>query len=277
MIEKVNHVLRTGLVLAVALAAGSRAVGSDDPPRTDDILRGPVVADEERRTLVATDMAGRFVRIDGRPEAAALPLLVLEPAVRASALRVLDARFELVRDHVIDHLDLLRESSDAVRDGDQVRAERLQFELFRKFQGADQRTPMVAPLAEVLPAAAAAELIRLVDQYWEGWLAAESAEHPGQSREAIEARLRFQLFRGELLEVYDAILRPLQRKLDRVYEIAEVTEAQRQAIRHAVIAQVKESRLRPTDEARLALARVILAELGTEQRERIFAAALGGW
>lgn len=265
----------TALALAAIAPLPASAAGANKPPPPDDILRGPIVSDEAPRSLVSRDMAGRFVRVEGRPEEAAVPLLVLEPGAREAAMRVFDARFEAIREHVIDQIDLLREASDAVRSGDSKRADELQREMFRRFKGADERTPLIAPLAEVLPAAATAELTRMVDEYWAEWLDAESAEQPGRPREAIEARLKFQLFQGELSEVHAAILQPLQQKLDRIYEITEVTDTQRSAIRNAVIACVKESRLRPTGEARLALARAILAELSPEQREKVFAAALG--
>jgi len=244
------------------------------PPPSEDLLKGPKVGDSNPRTLVAHDMMGRFQRIDGRPEEAALALLVLDPEVREAAKHVTERRYQSIREHLIDQIDLLRESSDATRAGDGKRAMELQLELFRRFGGADERSPLLADLVKLLPADAAADLTRMVDEYWTAWLAAETAANLGRPPAATEGRLRQQLFQGELTAVYNAILRPLQQKLERIYEVASVTEAQRGVIRNALIAYVKETRLRPSDAARLTLARAILAELDDGQREKVLAAAL---
>jgi hypothetical protein len=222
-------------------------------------------------------MTGRFRRIEGRPEVAALAMLVLEPDVRDAAHAVVEKRLTAIREHVIDEIDLLRESSDATRAGDRARAEELQRELFRRFPHAAQRAPLVEPLASVLPVEAHAELVRMVDEYWSAWIASEAEgrpDQPGKAAKSVEDRLAFQLFQGELVTVYNAILRPLQQKLDRIYEIAEVSDAQRESIRSAVIGFVKTSRLHADDEASMALARAILDVLDEEQRTRVLAAAL---
>jgi len=269
-----SHAPRLLAVLVAIVASVGPVSAEAAPPPPSDLLKGPAVGNPNPHTLVANDMMGRFQRVDGRPEEAALALLVLEPEVREAAKQVTDRRFQSIRGHVIDQIDLLRESSDATRAGDGKRAEELQFELFRRFGGADDRSPLLADLVKVLPADAAADLTRMVDEYWTAWLAAEVAANPGRPAAAIEARLRHQLFQGELTEIYNAILRPLQQKLERIYEIASVTDAQRAVIRNAVIAYLKETGLRPSDTARLTLARAILAELDEGQREKVLAAAL---
>ncbi|MFZ9916572.1 MAG: hypothetical protein ACO3IB_14730, partial [Phycisphaerales bacterium] len=226
----------------------------------------------------------QLMRVEGRPEEAALAKLVLEPEVREAAKRVVDERFEAIREHVVDQIDLLRDASDATRSGDRKRAEELQLELIRRFQGADVRSPLVAPLSKVLPPDAAAELTRMVDEYWAAWISAESGDGRGDEGRAggdeapdrgrVEARLRNQLVQAELAAVHRAYLLPLQQKLDRIYEVASVTDAQRAAIRNAVIQHVKQTRLRATAESRLALARAIMAELDEDQEAKILAAAL---
>lgn len=244
------------------------------PPPPEDLLKGPTVGNPNPRTLVAHDMMGRFQRVEGRPEEAAVALLVLDPEVREAAKQVTERRHQSIREHLIDQIDLLRESSDATRAGDGPRAVELQLELFRRFGGADERSPLLADLVKVLPAEAGANLTRMVDEYWTAWVAAETAANPGRPAAAIEGRLRQQLFQGELTAVYNAILKPLQQKLERIYEVASVTEAQRSVIRNALIAYVKETRLRPSEAARLTLARAILTELDDGQREKVLAAAL---
>lgn len=269
---------RGAALLLVASTACHAGIPLDDPPTTrpspaGDLLRGPAVLDTARPSLVASDMEGRFRRVEGRPEEAALAMLALEPAVREAAKRILDARLEAIREHILDEIDLLRESSDATRAGDRKRAEELQTELFRRFEGSGERAPLLSPLAEALPADAHAELVRMVDEYWRAWIASETAGNR-RTPESVEARFTRQLFQDELTTVHNATLRPLQQKLDRIYELAEVSDAQRAAIRAAVIEHVKRTRLRPSDDARLALARAILGALDEAQRERLFAAVI---
>jgi hypothetical protein len=248
--------------------------GARDAAPPADLLRGPAVTEDLRPSLVGSDMEGRFRRIEGRPEEAALAMLVLDPAVREAAKRVLDARLEAIREHVLDQIDLLRESSDATRAGDRKRAEELQGEMMRRFDGWRERAPLLAPLGDVLPPEAQAELVRMVDDYWTAWIASETRGDRRRDPADIEARLSRQLFQGELTAVYNATLRPLQQKLDRIYELAAVTDEQRAAIREAVIAHVKTTRLRPTEAQRLEFARAVIAPLDEEQRLRIVAAAL---
>ncbi|MFM1822209.1 MAG: hypothetical protein RI967_475 [Planctomycetota bacterium] len=256
---------------------GSMEVGSNAAPPAD-LLRGPAVTEDLRPSLVASDMEGRFRRIEGRPEEAALAMLVLDPAVREAAKAVLDARLEAVRAHLLAEIDLLRDASDATRAGERKRAEEIQAELARRFRylgkGSEERAPLLAPLAEVLPPEAHAELRRMVDEYWTAWIASETRGDRRRKPEAVEARLVLQLLQGELTGAYNAVLRPLQQKIDRIHDIAKSTDAQRAAIRMALIAHAKATGLRPNEEERAAFARAILAELDEEQRARILAAAL---
>jgi len=270
-----KSMLVTPVVMVLALATARVAVPAGDPPAPPaDLLSGPTVGDSNSRSLVATDMMGGFQRVEGRPEEAAVALLVLEPEVREAASRVAEERFQAIREHVIDQIDLLRESSDATRAGDRKRAEELQLEIFRRFKDADERAPLVAPLSKVLPPERAAELARMVDEYWTAWIAEESKGLGERDRTLVEARLRYRLFQAEMTAVHQVFLVPLQQKLERIYEIAAVTDEQRAAIRGAAIAFLKETRLRPSQEARLALARSILAELSEDQRAAILAASL---
>ncbi|MFM1803385.1 MAG: hypothetical protein RL136_264 [Planctomycetota bacterium] len=242
-----------------------------------DLLKGPPVVDSDSRTLVKRDLEGRLRRIEGRPEVAALAMLAIDPDVRDAAMRIVEERFEVVREHVIDQIDLLRESSDATRAGDRARAEELQREMIRRFDGWSERAPLLMSLAAVMPADAHAELTRMVDEYWSAWLASEAGTGNRAKPAELERRLAAQLLRGELTAVHNAALRPLQQRLDRIYEVAEVTDEQRAVIREAVIAHVKSTRLRQDADARLALSRAILAVLDDMQKERILAAALAGF
>ena len=256
--------------------APSPAAPSTPPAR--DLLRGPPALDAARPSLVASDMEGRFRRVEGRPEEAALAMLALDPAVRERAKAVLDARLEAVRGHLLAEIDLLRDASDATRAGERKRAEEIQAELARRFrflgQEPDERSPLLAPLGEILPPDAHAELVRMVDEYWTAWIASETRGDRRRAPGAVEARLALQLLQGELTAAYNAVLRPLQQKIDRIYEITGVSDAQRAAIRAALIEYARSTRLRPSEAERTAFARAILAELDDEQRARLLAAAI---
>lgn len=255
---------------------GATAPGpGESAPAEDSILRGPSVPDDLVRTLVSQDMAGRFQRVEGRPEVAALQLLQLSPETRRAAVMVVEARASSIRDFLIDHIDEIKESTDAAAAGDNKKAERMRRELYERFEPDRARDPLVEPLSKVLSSDESAELKRLLDEYWAAWVDAESNGAPVDKREAMQRRFVGEIVQNEFRSAYEYTLRPIQRRLDRIAEVVEPTPEQRQAIRLALIAYVKESRLRPTPEQRLALSRAIYEAIDEEQRIKLLAASIG--
>lgn len=245
------------------------------PPGTEPpVLRGPVVPDGSVRTLVAQDMTGRFQRVEGRPEAAALPLLRLSPETRSAAAAVIEARAVSIREFLIDHVDELKASTDAAAAGDQKTAQRIREEVQDRFEPEHPRDPLLVPLSKVLSPAETEELRHLLDEYWAAWVESELRGGPKTKGAAIEKRLARELAQSEFKSAYESTLRPIQKRLERISGAIDPTPEQREAIRVALVAYVKQSRLRPSPEQRLQLSRAIYEALDEERRIKLMAAAL---
>ncbi len=267
------------LELLCSLCLATLALGASPAPTAavPPVLGGPAVNEAADRTLVNQDMQGRFQRVEGRPEVAGLAQLALDPETRSKAADVINARTLALMKHLLDNIDLIREATDATRAGDNATAQKLSMELYQRFDPDSSRDPLVAPLAKVLPQAAAMELRRLVDEYWKAWLDVEMKSAPKATRQAVEQRLTYDLYQQELRLANEYTLRPIQQKLERIYEAADPTPEQRAAIRLAVIEYVKEARMKPTDEQRKKLARTIYDLLDEERRLKLVTAAISSY
>lgn len=262
------------LSAATALAQPEPADQPMQPPNDQPLLAGPQVRDSAADTLVQRDMQGRFQRLDARPEEAALTRMVLDPEQRERARAVIGDRAASLRRHLVDNIDLIRESTDAIRAGDQATARRLARDLYDSFDPAHERDPLLAPLAAVLSPDEHTELTRLVDEYWDSWIDAELRASPGQPREQVRDRLILEQFQSELTTAYRYTLQPFQQKLDAIYAAVEPTPEQRAAIRAAVIEYIRDGRLQPTADQRAILARTIYQALDEPRRIKLLAAAL---
>jgi hypothetical protein len=261
----------TILVLAPGLAVGTTQ------PEVKDPLRGPRVPDRVARTLVQRDAQGRLVRVEGRPEEAALTLLDLAPERLERAREVVADRAASLNRLLVDQIDLVRESSDAIRDGNAQRARELGMEMFNAFDPAHTRDPLMEPLSKVLDPAHMQELRRLVDEYWDAWLPAERRAAGNAGDERTRERLILTLFQEEIAQAYERTLRPYRERLERIYAATEPTPEQRTLIRQAVLDFIAATRLRPTPEDRAALARRIYEILDEERRINLVALALGAY
>lgn len=270
-------IIALGLGGWLAVGTASSAQPEMSPPdmmNEGQALRGPEVPDHAIRTLVRYTAQGRLVQIEGRPEEAALAFLELEPMVREQARNVVADRANRLAMHLAEQVDTLRESTDAQRAGDGPRARQLQQQLHDNFDDPKVRDPLMAPLREVLGPTDAAELQRLVDEYWDAWETAETRNARRANRDDVRERLRRELFQRELGAAYQRSIRPFQEKLERIYEAVEPTEEQRQAIRMAVVEYIKESRLTPDETQRRVLTERIYNLLSEEQRLRLFETVL---
>lgn len=260
--------------LSVALTAAAAAQPPSPPDSAPPVLSGPRVKPDTSTTLVHTDMQGRFVKVEGRPEAAALAQLTIDPERLGRARGVIDARDDALRKHLVDSIDLIKETSDATKAGDKATLQRLGRELCDRFDPEQARDPLLAPLCAVLAPEEAAALTKLVDDYWRAWLDAEQRSNPGQRREAIQSRLRYELFQAEIAPVFQYTLRPFQQKLDRIYEAVDPTPEQRAAIRAAVITYIREGKLKPSESQREQLVRTIYDSLDEDRRIKLMMAAI---
>jgi len=243
-------------------------------PADQPVLRGPKVEDQAARTLLRSDMQGRFLKVDGRPEEAAVAQIPMDPGRREQARALIADRASALMTYLVDNIDLIKETTDATKSGDTPAAQRIARDLYDRFDPAHSRDPLLAPLATVLMPEETAELKRLADEYWKGWIDAQQRSSPKATREAIQGRLQFELFQTELRTAYDYTLRPYQIKIDRICEVTDATPEQRAAIRDAVISYIKAARLRPSDEQRAEFAKAIYSALDEERRIRLLTAAL---
>lgn len=274
-----NHPSRIALVGVVQIASltGSAAAAHAGPDQAPiQPLSGPTISDQAMRSLVHRDMQGRFQRVEGRPEVAAIAQIPIDPVRRAEARRVVEDRAAALRSHLVEHIEMIRASTDASLAGDTEKVRRIQYELYQLFDPTGERSPLLAPLAGVLSRTEYDELARVVDECWDAWIAAESDARMMDSGppDGLESRLVYELYQRELAYAYEDTLRPFQQRLDRIYAVVEPTDEQRAAIRGAVIKYIGDAKLTPTAEQREELARTIYDALDEPRRFRLFAAGL---
>lgn len=158
-----------GITVVVAMLALAIPLHAQEEVRPDP-LRGPHVDDVHARTLVGHSMTGDFLKIQGRPEAAAVLLLDLDDATLARARAIIDDRAMRVATLLIDELDLIREMTDEIRAGEAERARTLLERLHRACDPDRSRDPLLPALAAPLDDDQSAQLQSLLDEYWTAWV-----------------------------------------------------------------------------------------------------------
>ncbi len=272
----------TCLVSAWAMCPPA-AAQAPKPAQDQPLLRGPEIPESATRTIVRHDAMGRFTRIEARPEEAALLQLDLDPGVRDAAQNIVVDRATRIGRMLVEQIDLLRESTDAQRAGNNDRVRAIMHEFHTEIDPDLQRSPLLEPLGSVLSATDHAALTRMVNDYWDAWIASEGgmrgdamdrdpADDPRTTQ--IESRLNDALFQYEIGLAYQRTLRPVQERLERIYQATEPTDEQRAAIRSAVIDYVRETGLKADPARRLALARSLYEILDEERRVRLVAATI---
>lgn len=246
--------------------ASTPAAGQD----AANLLGGPAVPEHVKGSLVHRRMTGEFIRVEGRPEAAALEKLRLDPATLEAALAVVSRRQAALAALLVERIDDVREATDAIRAGDAARARELARGLHAAFEPDRPRDALLPALAEVLTPEQTAEMRRLLDEYWSAWIAWEARGGAGLPRDRVQARLIFQLFQEEVRRAYDVSLRHYRDVLEGVYAAIDPTEAQRESVRTIVIDHISETRLDATPEQRRATMRRIYDALDDERRALLF-------
>lgn len=239
-----------------------------------DALAGPRVRDSRDESIVRTDMQGRFERLRVRPEVEAITALDLDTTRRERARAIIHARAEAIALHLAQHIDIVREWTDAQRDKDNAKARRLQQRLHELFEAPEPRDPLAPALRALLTPEESVRFERMLDEYWAAWLDNEAKARPKDSREKARARLLLDLFQGEVGQAYEVSLRPYQRRLERLYQAVDAPAELRESLRDAVVDFIRETRLSPSDDQKRALARRIYDLLDEERRVRLVQAAV---
>jgi hypothetical protein len=289
-----SHSSSIALVLCVAAARVFAQNMQDDPMQTvptstpapaatpssasdsDDMsmMSGPKVNDIASRTLVRTDMQNRFQRLDVRPEEAALNLLAMDPDRKELArAKVLD-RADALRAHLAKNIELVKEFADPSITSDNAKTQQLAKDLFASFDADKSRDPLVPALATVLTQQEQTQLQRLIDEYWEAWIASEQKASPKTPRETIIERLIARTFAAEVSKMYDSALRPAKQKLDSIITTVGATDEQKSALRLAFVDYIRTAQLRPTDDHKAQLARAIYTILTEAQRVKLVQSTL---
>ena len=243
------------------------------PPPDESMLSGPAVPESAARTLVTLDARGQFVHLERRPEETALALINVNEVRLEAAYQAIDEYRASFQTLLLDELDLVRQSTDAVEAGNADAARTITRTMYDRFEPEHTRAPLLAKLSEILSPEELAEVTRLVEEYWSAWLDWElrNARDRSETRRlAVQDRLAFEMFQRELRQAYDRTLRPFRERLQRIFEAVDPTPEQREAIRTIVIEYIRTTRLQPTPEQRRNVARQIYDVLDEDDRVILF-------
>jgi hypothetical protein len=119
--------LAAALAVIVSPGGWSGAL-AQEPAEDADALRGPAVP-AKPRSLVRHEASGQLIRVERRPEEAALDQLVLDPERREKAREVIAQRGAALRALLVEQIDLVKETTDAIQAGEREKAEELGREL----------------------------------------------------------------------------------------------------------------------------------------------------
>jgi len=247
---------------------------SAPPGAGADLLRGPDVLDQRDATIVRRTMRGDFLRVEGRPELAAIEALPLDPATLERARGLALERTVRLSMFLVDEIDAVRAYTDEIAAGNNDQARRIIRALHKRFDPGTPRDPLTKRYAELLDDAQHTKYARVLGAYWTAWVNDELGQDgddpgPGEIEHARE-RLAFRLFQEELRDAYEISLRHYRRALDAIYDAVSPTEAQRAAIRSIVIEHIKRTRLDATTEERRDAMLEIYRSLDEERREKLF-------
>lgn len=262
-----------GLTLAISPAAAQEP---EKPP--PPALGGPTVPRQIARTIVRRDAKGNFLRVEGRPEEAALIALDLDEATREKARDVVLARSMAIGGLLVDNIDLVRERGDDLEAGRRDHASEILRQLYQKAEPQGRRSPLLDDLRPVLSPEQHAELTRIVDDYWTtliDWELRRAKDKSEKPRLDTERRLALGLFADEVRRAYEGTLQPYRQRMDEIFRIVDPTPEQRATIRTLIIEHIRESRLKPTAEQRKRLLGDIYRSLDAERQAKLFDLVVG--
>ena len=250
----------------------------DGPARDspDDMLRGPEVPASAAHTLVRLDASGRFQRVEGRPEEAALVILELDPDLREQARQAAAARRETLRAAVLEHLDLIIAGTDAIEAGQREKATEIMRQMRDRIDPEHQRDPVLPALTAVLGSEQGQQLTLLVEDYWTAcldWELRNSKDKSDAARQRVTERIGFEMFQQEIRQAYERTLRPYRAKFEAIVNATQPTDEQKQAIRGILLDLIRAGGLEPTLDQQQETARKVYQALDEERRQKLFEAA----
>lgn len=244
-----------------------------------DTLRGPRVNREQIDTIVITDMSGKFTPVEGRPELVAFARVCDDPDDLARAREMGTSRVFDLAELLVDEIETVRTITDALAEGNNAYAQTLLAQLRLRHDPEMLRDPLRAALEPMLEDAQRKRFDRILDAYWDAWIAAITPESDqnmqGQPRtpaikQQIENRLNNELFQRDIANAYEYSLKRYRDAMQAMYDAIEPTSEQRAWIRNRVIQHIKDTRLNPTLEQREALMLEIYDMLDEERQTKLF-------
>ncbi len=225
-----GRVAAAGLILAASLARAQE--------QPVDPLRGPAVKERQApATLVQREMSGAMVRLETRPEQAALDLLGLSKEERAAADKVIAERAALVNKLLAEHYDLFQKIVTA-RQGGAPREELAPLvREFRKeaaplFEG----EPFADRVGAALPKEKAERFAALVEEYKRAEAAEgeKQGEAPPPWGRGAAARVETNLALREMGRALRAIVQDRRERTEELIKKLDATPEQEEKIRSII-------------------------------------------
>lgn len=299
----------TGRGVALGQAPAASAPSASPPADDAQALAGPKVGTPApspveiaaSRTLVRREFDGRLIRLDVRPEQAALDLLDLTPAQREATGKILAERFAACTRMATDNYELFlalqaaRQGgaggppgpSQAGATGAGQSGERAQLmSLVRRFREAGQHL-LTPSLADTLSAALDAERARGLHQLCDEYIRALADEdtatrspdaqgapggQPRQGPLAARVRVETNLLIREVARSFGSLVASRRDRTEELLKAIEPESPEQEAkIRATIRTMGEKGGLTPTNEQRGELIRAVMAELSPEQRRRLLA------
>lgn len=244
-----------------------------------DTLRGPQVERDQLDTIVITDMSGNFIPVEERPELVAFARVCDDPEDLARAREMGTSRVFDLAELLVDEIDTVRTITDAIAEGNTTYAQTLLAQLRLRHDPDMLRDPLRAELEPMLEATQRERFDRILDEYWDAWIAANTPESEqdmqGRPRtqavhQRIENRLNNELFQRDIANAYEYSLRRYRDAMQAMYDAIQPTPEQRAWIRNRVIQHIKDTRLNPTLEQREALMLEIYDMLDEDRQTKLF-------
>lgn len=244
-----------------------------------DTLRGPQVERDQLDTIVITDMSGNFIPVEERPELVAFARVCDDPEDLARAREMGTSRVFDLAELLVDEIDTVRTITDAISEGNNTYAQTLLAQLRLRHDPDMLRDPLRAELEPMLEATQRERFDRILDEYWDAWIAANTPESEqdmqGRPRtqavhQRIENRLNNELFQRDIANAYEYSLRRYRDAMQAMYDAIQPTPEQRAWIRNRVIQHIKDTRLNPTLEQREALMLEIYDMLDEDRQTKLF-------
>ena len=262
-------------LIAIALIATSAtpSLAQSDPDRSNT-LKGPSVSTETQNTLGTTDMNGHFTPVEGRPELAAFSLVTKDQSNLAAARDLDNKRTQDLTIFLVDEIDAVRDITDSITAGEEVKAQLLLAQLRQRFNPELPRDPLAPELEKMLDENQLAEFHRILDDYWHRWIQAEHPEQKIKQGSKLAAKyehtLNHELFQQDIRLAYENSLQRYRQTLDAIYTAVQPTDDQHAQIRALVIEHVKDTRLKATSPQRQDLMLEIYHLLDEDRQEKLF-------